>query len=347
MHSTTYFNIHNIVRFRITTRGLLPRLLSQRLIREYDYFQTDHLDEVDFAVEIGSFEPANDGCHVLEDRQYFVKEGYFYCEDSYKLAKWAVELSSIDSGVTRVRIEPNLFGYLFVGGYIIDFLLRFNANKKGVPFVHGSALSKDGKAYLFPARSGSGKTVLAMKLLEKGYNLLGDNFVMLDNGRVLSYPSRMNIFFYNLAPPIRKRLGAGTLFFLWLKYLLYRLSFGYAKIFTPVSVQQIFAEKIRDEARLNKVFLLLPTDAEPGVEALSREDLIASLVLNNKLDGFPFHNYALEYAYIFPESDLATHWVRLAENYRRALGQGASCFKATISDESIFDTLERLSVLQG
>jgi len=345
MHSRmSYFDIHGLVKFQITTRSIIPGRLSRRLIQEYDYFRTGPLDDHDFAVEIGPFEPANDNCYVLEDGQYFVKEGYFYCKDAYKMAQWEVEISNIESGVTRVRIAPNLFGYMFVGGYIVDFLIRFKANEKGVPFVHGSALSKDGAAYLFPARSGSGKTVLAMSLLEKGYNLLGDNFVMLDRGKVLSYPSRMNIFFYNLAPLIRRSLDPMTLFGLQLKHWLYRFTFGYAKIFTPVSVQQVFPDRIVDEAELKGVFLLIPSEGELCVEPLNKEDLVQSLVLNNKLDAFPFFNYALEYAYVFPESNLASHWSRLARNYREALGQEPSYFRVNLPDKSSYDLLERLGV---
>jgi hypothetical protein len=324
--ATTYFNVHGLVRFQITTHGPVSGRLSQRLTQEYEYFASEPLDDLDFAVEIGPFEPANDDCYVLEDGQYFIREGYFYCEDSYKLAKWMVEISNIESGVTQVRIAPNLFGYLFVGGYIIDFLIRFKANEKGIPFVHGSALSKDGVAVLFPARSGSGKTVLAMSLLEQGYDLLGDNFVMLDRGKVLSYPSRMNIFFYNLTPSVRKSLDPLTLFVLQLKYWLYRFTFGYAKIFTPVSVQKVFPDRSVDEAELKKVFLLIPEDGNPQIEPLGRKDMVRSLVLNNKLDAFPFFDYILEYAFVFPDSNLANHWINLERNYSSILEAEENCY---------------------
>jgi hypothetical protein len=340
---TSCFDVHGLVRFQITTCGALPSWLSQRLIQEYEYFAAGPLDEYDFTVEIGPFAPENAGCYVLEDGQYFVKEGYFYCEDSYKLAKWAVEISGLESGTARVRIAPNLFGYLFVGGYIVDFLIRFKANEKGVPFVHGSALSKDGAAYLFPARSGSGKTVLAMSLLEKGYKLLGDNFVMLCQGKVLSYPSRMNVFFYNLAPLIRKNLDPLTLFVLRLKYWLYRLTFGYAKIFTPVSVQRIFPGRTVDEVQLKGGYLLIPGKGDLTVEVVGKEELIRSLVLNNQLDAFPFFDYILEYTFAFPGSNLASHWANLEKNYRSVLeNETVRCYRVNLPGELDADSIDRL-----
>lgn len=49
------------------------------------------------------------------------------------------------------------------------------------PHVHGTAVAIDGRAVLLTGRSGSGKSDLALRLIDRGAALVGDDSVAIDN----------------------------------------------------------------------------------------------------------------------------------------------------------------------
>jgi hypothetical protein len=54
--------------------------------------------------------------------------------------------------------------------------------------MHASAITNGKKAIVFSASPGSGKSTIAALLLQKGYTLLSDDFVLIDRGSKKSYP---------------------------------------------------------------------------------------------------------------------------------------------------------------
>jgi hypothetical protein len=71
--------------------------------------------------------------------------------------------------------------------------------------VHASAMSRNGQAMMFPSQSGAGKSTTALYLSEAGYDYLGDDFIILHDGHVHSYPTPLNLFPYHMNPLIQKR----------------------------------------------------------------------------------------------------------------------------------------------
>lgn len=66
--------------------------------------------------------------------------------------------------------------------------------------VHASALQKDGRTFVFFAPGNTGKTTLGLQLMSRGYQLLGDDWVILgSNGTVYRFPQPMRVHDYNLA----------------------------------------------------------------------------------------------------------------------------------------------------
>ena len=66
-----------------------------------------------------------------------------------------------------------------------------SANKKLLPScfaLHGAALEKKGKAYLFIASSGTGKTTLTSYLLTKGLNYITDDCIIISKDTLLITP---------------------------------------------------------------------------------------------------------------------------------------------------------------
>ena len=321
------YSIHDVVKFTIQSENI-----PKRMAIEYANFEKDHINNPDFIVEIGNFVPSKEDCYIV-DHTYYIKEGYFYCKDSYKFGKWMIQVSGLESDQTHIKLSTNAVGTLvpdmFICAYVIDFFIRFKLESKGYSVVHASAMSKGGQAFLFPSQSGAGKTSTAIYLAESGYDYLGDDFVILHEGQVLSYPTALNIFAYNLNPAIRENLPAYDRVVLQLKDALYKLTARRIKIFTKMNPKDIPGLNITDASMLKAVYLLAQgdrleiTDAEPDV-------ILNSLAINQKMESYPFFKYLLEYSYVFPSSNIARFWMTCAANLRKNLNGEVKLYSVSV-----------------
>lgn len=57
--------------------------------------------------------------------------------------------------------------------------------------VHASCVARDGRAVLLIGKSGSGKSDLALRLIDRGWTLVADDYARLENadGRILASPA--------------------------------------------------------------------------------------------------------------------------------------------------------------
>jgi hypothetical protein len=340
------YNIHDIVRFKIIDeRNFLTKIFNT-IGEEYKNFESEkEIDNLDFIIYIGKFIPDNQHCHIL-DETYYIKEDYLYCKgDSYKLAKWKFELSGFESDATIVRISNNIFANVVITGAVIDFLIRYKMNEKGYPFVHASCISKDGRALLFPAQSGTGKTTTALYFIEKGFDFLSDNFSILHDGQVISFLSPLNLFTYNITPMMMKSFKLEDKISLSLRRLLYIVTFGYIKLFMKVNAKSVFQGNIAEKSKLESVFLLMSRDAQQRgiqMENISRDELINHLITNMKLEAIPFLKYMMEYAYMFPESAMANHWTKYENHFRSAIYENIPIYKIELPRKYGKDVFEEI-----
>lgn len=323
--SENYYNIHDIVTFGIVDKSNFLNGVFYDFDRRYENFKSPPLNKTDFTVYLGDFIPSNQDCYILEDN-YYIKEDYFYCAgDSYKWGRWKFELLGLDKGDCTIHIYNNPPAAMVISGILIDFLIHYVLSEKGYPLIHASCLSLDNRAYVFASRGG-GKTVIALELVEKGFTFLGDNFTIVHNGQALSFLSPLNIFTYNLAPVVKRNLAGKDKLLLSLKQLVYSVTLGYVKIFTQVNIKQVLPQRLGDRSKVDSVFLLIPKE-KFSVEKIDKEELLDHLVINQKLDFYPFTKYILEYSYMFPESHLAAHWDKYKENLRKNLSGDISYYR--------------------
>lgn len=300
------YNIHNILKFKIITNKRFKGNLKN-IYGSFENFEVKNVDQTDFEVHLGKFEPSNKNCTILENK-FYIKQDYFYCKkDMYKFTNWEFEVNGIDSENTIIKIASNFFGYLWMAGFIIEFFIHYKMNLKGYPLIHASALSHNGNGYVFSARGGGGKTTVSMNLIDKGFKILGDNFVIIDQGQILSYFSPLNIFSYNLAPIIKSNLTLKNNVSLKVKIIIYKLSFGFIKIFTKINPKEVLSNSTLNSSDLNKIFIIQPKD-EFRIKKITKEDLCEYLLFNQMLDTLLFLPYIYEYSYVFPDSSLSKHW---------------------------------------
>jgi len=340
--SEKYYNIHDVVKFKIVTKEFEWKF--NNIYRAYKNFETTKTDELDFIVYIGKFTPSNQGCHILEDK-YYIKEDYLYCKkDSYKFTSWEFEMSGFESKYTVIRISSNTLGYMWMSGFIIEFMIHYKMNEKGYSIVHASGVSRNNRGFIFSARGGGGKTTIALNLLERGFKMLGDNFVILHGEEVLNYISPLNIFTYNLAPIIRKNFGIKNKTILMLKEVIYRVTGGYIKIFTKLNPKEIFPELTIDKTKLDMVFLIVTREEVERIQVkkIGKTELLNHLIMNQMLDTLLFLPYILEYSYMFPNSKLAGHWVRYRKNLEKNLPNSMPIYRIEVPQKYKTDVFERI-----
>jgi hypothetical protein len=306
-----HYSIHNIVTFRLIGN------ISGRLAGEYENFESTRVESPDIIVHLGDFSPRKEGCRLLDNR-YFVKEDYFFCEDSNKLGRWKIELSGFETGKIVVSMHTNIIGTIladmFVCTTIVDPLIRYLLNVKGYSAIHASAINRDTQAYLFPAQGGVGKTSTVSYSLDEGFDLLGDDYSILHNGDVFSYLTPWNLFAYNLNPITRRNLNYLDRAVLKLKNWLYLSTLGSVKIFSKLNPEEVFSTCER--SKLKVIFFL--TQGEGFTKRrIDKSELISRLVTNLEHESVFFHRYVMEYTYGFPDSFLKDLWKIYRVNYAK------------------------------
>ena len=67
---------------------------------------------------------------LIFDEKYYVKENYLFCKDSYKKAKWKLQIKGFEKGIMKVNVDVNIFGQMFIPGYIVEPLIRLKMSEK-------------------------------------------------------------------------------------------------------------------------------------------------------------------------------------------------------------------------
>ena len=338
-----YYSIHDIVNFKIVNNApFLSKILPFWDI-ELRGFESERKADPDFTVFLGRFSSQNSDCYILDDR-FYIKEDYLFCSDSYKYARWKLRMSGLGKAGLEVHISANPFAWLLLSDLVISPLIWFKLNEKGYAVVHASGVVKEDRAYIFTGQGAAGKTTIALNLLERGFKLLGDHFVVLNNGAVLSFPSPLHIDGFNLTPFVKSRMKIRH-------KILFRLNQLSQKVMglqigTKISPKTLFPGLTEDKAKLHSAFLLLPRD-NLEVEQISKEELTAYIIANQKLESIPFIKYMMEYSYLFPQSNIANHWVLYQQNLGKALDRAQACYRMEVPFRYDSETLEEISKLVG
>ena len=180
-------------------------------------------------------------------------------------------------------------------------------------FLHAGGVSKNGKALLFIGPGNVGKTSIVMNLLNKGYEYLSDDWLIIGSGKAYPFPKTIHIFDYNLKnKQVAKRvLGSKRIFY----SLLFRLlGFGeksaphrYVRFafqnLTPrfdIDIQTLYPDaKIGNISPISKVFYLerRATDDIEVEERIDVEQIAKRMAYVNLYErNYFFREYA-RYAY--------------------------------------------------
>lgn len=153
---------------------------------------------------------------------------------------------------------------VFVQAQLLEPLMYLSLLKQGVLLMHSAGVAKDGKAYLFPAQGGTGKTTTSMRLLSDGYEFLGDDLILVDPEEGLAYPYArpLHIFTYNVrnlhGARVPLSVQAAIYFKNVLRFVLERILRNEFLISTRVHADEILDNfRFSDPARLHNVIFLI------------------------------------------------------------------------------------------
>jgi len=332
----TYYNIHDVVRFKIIDKqkSLVDRIIGDPFQEYENYLSKDIVEDqnLDFVVNIVDNIERRRDTYILDD-EYYVNEGYIYTSDSYKIAKWDIEVIESDRRCI-VNIAPNVAAKLFISGFFIDFVIQYVLTQKGYSIVHSSAVSKCGRSHLFSGRGGSGKTSIAIHLIssDQGFDYMGDDFVLIKDGHSLPYFTPLNLFNYNVNSFLLQKFSRVQKLNFKFKGWIYRVTGGYAKFFTKLNPLSIIPNVSSRQSEVSTVTIIIPKngDTEFNLKPLSKNDAVKHITNNLMMDSWFIPKYFVQYGYMFPDSGYSRFWDKYHQNLMINLPESIKFYRVEV-----------------
>ena len=136
--------------------------------------------------------------YEVVNRKYHIYKDAIYAEDSYKVAKFKFMVCGLDTATTQIYFDGNFWAYYILYKFFIEPVIRFKLNAKGYFMIHSSSVYVDNKAFVFPASPSVGKTSTMLNWLHGGMAFIADEYSILKDGKVYSYPTPLRLHDYNL-----------------------------------------------------------------------------------------------------------------------------------------------------
>ncbi len=214
---------------------------------------------------------------------------------------------------------------------IFDFVMELKFLINGSSFIHASSLEKDGKAILFVAAGGIGKTGIMLQMLkQEGWRYLSDDLSIVgSDGRVYFNPKYIQIYPYNIKndAELYDLLMKGRGVFDKLNWFYRKYRYGEDSVRRRVDPKKFFGtEKISKDARINKVVNFVRTKVTTFEINEINSDLIsqmASEILAFEIN--PFFKYSCLCNGGGPDSPLP----KIEETKERSIKRFLEIFKNT------------------
>jgi len=312
------FNIHNLLYLKI--EGVNKKYLNY-LGREYSFFRTEDEVALDIEVIVADNIYPDSNCRLV-DNKYFVKDGYLYCRDRYKVARWSLSIDDLE-GKTVVHFKGGIWGEHVLKDFIIEPLIGFKLATKGFCIMHASAMAINDGGFIFAGGPGAGKTASILNLSTSNNLFLSDEITLLSNdGVVYSFPSPIRIYSHNLkSVAIRyQEMTPQQELEAKIKHFVYVLSLGYAKFPLYINAEKLFG-RIGGVYPLRCLILLTRTEGinMEVTEIANKKELVERLVLINEQQ-FPYwFKYVSAYSSVYPSSQVASYSQAVRDNLSEAL----------------------------
>jgi hypothetical protein len=321
--------------FEMQIRRQRRRDVCPDLNLQFSFFEVPQVDAPDLVCDLrGGWRSRDDG--VLVDHKYLVGDGYLYCQDRDRHARWQVEIQGIEGGPLCINYDGRVTGpaawlapdYL-PQSMLLRPALQHGLLQKGILILHALGVSDSHHAYVLAGRGGSFKTSLGMDFSRiLGFQLCGDDLLALSGRGVLPLPTHPFLLEFRMRHMPNERYRGG----------LDRVrAFLYMRSRSRERDPEMPAFIQRTAKPLGVLFLVkrsLSAEAV-GVRQIARRDAVQMLVANNQLEmvtspylfGLDFGRYQTymdAYAFVYPQSRVARYWDEFAVSLDTLLG-GVTC----------------------
>ncbi len=346
------YNIHNVLGITVK-RKKRPDLVRGSDL-ELAAFRGPFAGRSDIVFNVGNFHPSSCKCIVI-DHKYYVGDNYFFTEDSADGLQWKVEITGFETDQVTVNyayktLRPRaVISSLSPETFLLKPLIFFRLHQKQYLMVHAAAACRNSQAVVFPGRGGCFKTSLVMDMLNwGGFAYLGDDWVILKEKEVLSFPAHLPLFSYAMQQKKDE--------FLTLTDKVRFIS-SFPKN-GPISGNFPLAER----AILGSVYFLARNqESIMDVQELTVDSAVAKLIANNKLEmsaqegllsGFtlgPCYRYLLAYSFALPTSRVAHYWEDVREKFKEIF-KGVAIYNVKVPSSytvKVFEDLVDLMEVNG
>ncbi len=308
----------------------------------------------DIEVTLGDFEPRLEECLTL-DRRYWARPGLIYVEESDKKLSWRAEVDGLDRAAgeplrirfahgpsNRRRLPWRLFPDLVMHLYVLWPILECELAARGLYLVHAGAVEREGRALIIPGRGGVNKTAVVAELCRRGWQAMGDDFVLLQKRPkggtlALALPTSPRWFEFQLRHMEAEDLSLADKLRL-LRYLYHKCEVGL---------------EFSREARLETVAVLQAIEGceEPVAKTLTLDAAAESIELNCRMERTSYvgHGYIVgrfleAYRYIVPQSTYGRQWDGLGNALKELLltARAARVETPRHYDRRLVDVIESL-----
>jgi hypothetical protein len=294
---TVYYNLHNLIKIRISG---LSRFALKDLNCKWHHFEVPSQVNSDIVVEIAPFEPNLEGATVI-DQNYFCFPNKIYFTDSDKGLEWQTEISGIEEGPVQIRFWASpknrmklpwaFFPEMVLHLYVLQPLIEKILLSRGALLLHAGGVTKDGRATLFIGRGQTYKTTLTLRMLKQGFELLGDDFVLIKDKKVLSFPTSPRFLEFTRTQLKDERLNA------W----------DNCRLASYLIRQKAHQLPIANSAELSQAFLLISQDTDSCRNILekNRESFYDRILTNQLLESTSYVSYRYRIGQFLEAYDLA------------------------------------------
>jgi len=339
MERVHYYNFHDLLKVQIFINR--PGWFDSYLEKSFRHYEVEEFKNARLVIRIGPYSPQLRECAIV-DGKYFIRRNYVFYRSHYKMAWWETEIEGIESELTQVKIDCNSFARMVVPGETIYNLIRFKLGQKGYPLLHGSALGKDGMAYMFSARGGTGKTITTLNFVKRGFDFYSDDSVILGDHEIFGFIVPFNLrFTYDIESLLGIKFSFKTRRELFLKHLIYFLTLGNISLFTTLEAKEVFPHTIKNHAPLRKVFILFQGPTFKIEKNFPLEWGTTDLLINMQFECPELIRLLLAYSYCFPRNPLTNFWEGMVKQITNAL-KGVEMHRISIPvfySEEIFNKI--------
>ena len=305
---TIYYNIHNILSIQVNRPKCFD--ICKDISLPFSYFETKQIEKPDVIVNIGSYKPHNNECHVI-DHKYYIKNSYIYCSERVGKITIDVEIRNLEGNPTIINVSSNiikfkqfLFPFALMQYVVLRPLIDYKLLSKNILSLHAAAVACKDESYVFLGRGGTYKTTLLMDYIRKmNYSFLGDDRVLVNKNIVMSYPLNYKLFDYRVGNMETEDFSV----------------FDKYKYFLNTKSNREKPQYIVDKSNISSFYSINKSmNKRFEITQKTKTEVISKTLYSHKMETIGglgimgiskgLYDYFTAYSYVFPDSKIAHYW---------------------------------------